>query len=627
MFRLLALLSIGASAVLALVLLIPRSSACTTPPCQITTAAVCSVESRGVPRPTTAVNVALSVVFHNASDDCTTPSPLQVLTIGVTQVGGPGTVPATLVGFPATPFFMASGSSLAGTLRLAVPANALVGVYEYEVMLTGVLTATNMQVNTKCTARLGVFPNISVVELMGNCGHEAGVEMHKTFRLQNNTPVARTVTWEVQSRNTSSADTSDYRLDDGSSEAGLGVPAGGETAGIQIFDALSGTDEISSVGVSFGLAGAGNGPPVGTPFGVGVWEDPNDDGNLSDAVLLTAAIGVVSTLSNQDRFHIVPVPAVQVAGKFAVGTWIGTAAGDQPAAVDTAQASAGRAFLSGSSSAFDPNNLVSPQNDFGLHDVDTLGNPGVLLLKANAGTDNDNYPIVLAGDLLPPGDPSSTVVPTLTGTAFLAPGPGTLVDISVASRSFPACHNCSNGRYTFSALDQASGDSTIASSDNTVLPATWTGVPVKPSLLPVIYCTPKVGSCGPLQIFYSGMPSMSNPGANNGGSAFIIGAAPAPANQAGVLIYSTIGPNATPFQGGFLCVQPPVRRTPPQSSGGSFGGCNGAWAIDMNNYAFFGPDPLLRTLGQFVWTQYWGRDPQASFGVILSDGLQYIVLP
>ena len=121
-----------------------------------------------------------------------------------------------------------------------------------------------------------------------------------------------------------------------------------------------------------------------------------------------------------------------------------------------------------------------------------------------------------------------------------------------------------------------------------------------------VYCTAKTNSLGcPPAIFVVGTPSAS------AGVGFSISAVHLLSHQPGILIYSTAGPAATPFQGGVLCLQAPVVRTPVQSSGGTLppgSDCSGSFGLDFNAWIATGSDPSL-VPGALVWAQYWSRDP------------------
>jgi hypothetical protein len=106
--------------------------------------------------------------------------------------------------------------------------------------------------------------------------------------------------------------------------------------------------------------------------------------------------------------------------------------------------------------------------------------------------------------------------------------------------------------------------------------------------------------------------------------------------KSGMFLYGVSGAAATPFGGGTLCVQQPVRRTPGVQSGGGPGSiqdCSGVYSIDVNAFAVGAlggtPAPELSIPGTRVWMQAWGRDNgfPAPDNLALSSGLTYVVLP
>lgn len=141
---------------------------------------------------------------------------------------------------------------------------------------------------------------------------------------------------------------------------------------------------------------------------------------------------------------------------------------------------------------------------------------------------------------------------------------------------------------------------------------------------PTVYCTAKVNSqfCVPA-IGFSGTPSASS------GSGFFVTASQMLNNKNGLLFYS-LAPAGLPFQGSFLCAQPPIKRTAVQNSAGSGGGpdCSGTYSFDFNAYVATGQDPnLLPTTD--VYAQYWARDPAdlSGFATSLSDALTFNLCP
>ena len=137
------------------------------------------------------------------------------------------------------------------------------------------------------------------------------------------------------------------------------------------------------------------------------------------------------------------------------------------------------------------------------------------------------------------------------------------------------------------------------------------------------YCTAKLNSCGALpSITAVGTPSAS------AASGYFVSASGAKALKPGLLLYSTSGPAATPFDGGILCLAAPVRRsTLLVDTTGSAGLCNGVLSLDMNAFtagALGGnPAPGLRVPGTRVDCQFWGRDSVA--GSLLSNALEYFI--
>jgi hypothetical protein len=143
--------------------------------------------------------------------------------------------------------------------------------------------------------------------------------------------------------------------------------------------------------------------------------------------------------------------------------------------------------------------------------------------------------------------------------------------------------------------------------------------------LPSVYCTAKANSLGCLpRISREGVPAAGSP------SGFAIRAEDLLNRKLGLLAYSLAGSAATPFAGGTLCIQSPVRRTPVQGSGGSISGsdCTGAMALDFNAWSFGGNDPALAP-GVSVWAQYWSRDPgfPPPNAAGLTDGLFFVIWP
>ncbi|MCK6447097.1 MAG: VCBS repeat-containing protein [Planctomycetes bacterium] len=121
-----------------------------------------------------------------------------------------------------------------------------------------------------------------------------------------------------------------------------------------------------------------------------------------------------------------------------------------------------------------------------------------------------------------------------------------------------------------------------------------------------VYCTSKTNSevCYP-QLSFSGVPSTTS------ASGFVVGANNVLNNKFGLFFYSLAGKQAVAFQGGYLCVKLPTKRTPTQNSAGQPppNDCSGGYVFDFNAYAASGADPAVQVTGTTVWGQWWQRDP------------------
>ena len=140
--------------------------------------------------------------------------------------------------------------------------------------------------------------------------------------------------------------------------------------------------------------------------------------------------------------------------------------------------------------------------------------------------------------------------------------------------------------------------------------------------LPAVYCTAKVNSLGCLpEIGSTGRPSVSDP------APFTVEASQVLNNKPAILFYG-FAAQAVPFQGGTLCIGPPIRRTAVQSTGGNPPplDCSGTLSYDFNALIQSGADPQL-VAGTFAYAQYWYRDAQSPQPVGLTDALRFSPCP
>jgi hypothetical protein len=168
--------------------------------------------------------------------------------------------------------------------------------------------------------------------------------------------------------------------DDGSSENSLGLTAGGELCWLHHF-AWDYAGWIWSLQVCFGtpMYPGSSGVTAGQTVRVYVWNDPNGDGNPSDAVFVGESTGVADGASiDSDVFQTVAINR-PVSASFFVGASVVTTGG-YPAPLDENGPQHNEAWIVFNSAPFDPVNL-GPQ----LYNMTDVGYPGNWLLRANSG--------------------------------------------------------------------------------------------------------------------------------------------------------------------------------------------------------------------------------------------------
>jgi len=140
-----------------------------------------------------------------------------------------------------------------------------------------------------------------------------------------------------------------------------------------------------------------------------------------------------------------------------------------------------------------------------------------------------------------------------------------------------------------------------------------------------VYCTAKTNSKGCIpSIGFTGTPSAACPVM----ATFDISASNILNFKNGTLFYG-LAREVKPFQGGFLCAQPPLRRTPVQGSGGTTPpptNCSGHFHFDFNSWICSGQDPSL-VAGVQVNAQYWYRDTQSPIPTGLTNALEFVICP
>jgi hypothetical protein len=136
------------------------------------------------------------------------------------------------------------------------------------------------------------------------------------------------------------------------------------------------------------------------------------------------------------------------------------------------------------------------------------------------------------------------------------------------------------------------------------------------------YCTPKINSqfCVPL-IASSGTASASSANPFNITASQLI-------NNKTVILFYGYGQSSAPFQGGVLCVNTPLMRTPISNTGGNVGpdDCTGVAGYNFNARIQSGIDPLLVS-GAVVYAQFYYRDPMDPQTVGLTNAVQFQICP
>jgi hypothetical protein len=159
----------------------------------------------------------------------------------------------------------------------------------------------------------------------------------------------------------------EYVLDSGIGNINSGpgtTPPNGQMLWGNVFTAQAGGERITAISVAFGTA------VVGTPVTAVLLEDPNDDGNPADGVLLSSGHGQVAS-PRTNVFTRIEIPPAVVSGRFFVGIVMDYTQADRPARQSTGVANANWSWL-----------FVAPQINFS----DLAGSPIIRSQGAIPGT-------------------------------------------------------------------------------------------------------------------------------------------------------------------------------------------------------------------------------------------------
>lgn len=204
-----------------------------------------------------------------------------------------------------------------------------------------------------------------------------------------------------------------YMLDDGTAEDAVGFGDGTknfQSIWFNQFDVIPGQTTITSVSVVWGTPAASDPAINGTPTTIGIWSDPNGDGNPSDAALLGQVAGTMQSQGTDTFVTYVFSPAVSLPGgatSFFVGDLTPTNNGPQHfyQGIDQSSTLHRQSWVAAMSSGGNVDFNNPGNNDFiGL--IDDFGLPGNWLIRADTG------------EATPTPTPSSTPTPTPSGDAL-----------------------------------------------------------------------------------------------------------------------------------------------------------------------------------------------------------------
>lgn len=187
---------------------------------------------------------------------------------------------------------------------------------------------------------------------------------------------------------TSAASAQTYSYDDGSTENAFTIDGLAEIGYLHAFNA-SGSDAIGEIRAALGTALAPAGGLDGNMIRVAIWDDPNNDGDPSDATLLFESATMMATQTNTDVKVSYPIsPAVAVTGGFFVGVITDANPNEFPVGLDQSAGSNGAAFAVGDTAGIDATNLSASSNPpFAINGAQVL----VDAIGGGSGGINTNY--------------------------------------------------------------------------------------------------------------------------------------------------------------------------------------------------------------------------------------------
>lgn len=193
-------------------------------------------------------------------------------------------------------------------------------------------------------------------------------------------------------------DGADWKYDGGVAHGSYGFAPGGATCWFQKFGTHGETTVLSTISAVYGQSTIpGLAPPNGTPSIVAVWEDPDDDWNPDDAVLVRTQASAVDNVDT-DVFNTTNlVPPVVVHGSFFVGVVVAHGPNQYPIPIDMSYPATARSWWAGNATAdFDLANLQA--NTMTPQDIGASMSPiAAFLLRVGAAPATGSYDFCHSG--------------------------------------------------------------------------------------------------------------------------------------------------------------------------------------------------------------------------------------
>jgi hypothetical protein len=178
-------------------------------------------------------------------------------------------------------------------------------------------------------------------------------------------------------------------IDDGVSDNAIGLTAGGDQMWLQRFGAPSVTTTVTEIKTAWGshINSPTQNPPNGSPVDILMYQDPNQDSNPTDGVVLQHLTGTLAG-TGTDAFQTFTLsPPVTVTGIFFVGAAVTATAGQFPAPLDQPKnsgAAAQHSWIVGNTTG--PLNFTNlSANNVAPLELSAIGFPGQWLLRVTCG--------------------------------------------------------------------------------------------------------------------------------------------------------------------------------------------------------------------------------------------------